>query len=88
MKYFLCIFIALALTSNLKANDTLDQKIKSLQMQRLQEKSLRDEASRDADRYFSQDWLTYRRALLRQEYLEHRIQQIDEQIAELQKQKK
>lgn len=67
---------------------TQDAQIQSLKQLRSKESLLAKEAQRDADRYLSKDWLLYRRAIMRQEYLEKRIKEIDQHIAELEKKKR
>ena len=62
------------------------QDIEDLKQERNYELRLRDQAARDADRAYSQDWLSYRKAMLRKKYLDARIQELDEEIAKRQKQ--
>jgi hypothetical protein len=77
----------LAPPSNEKPAPSLDAQIQSLKQLRAKESFLAKEAQRDADRYLSKDWLLYRRAIMRQEYLEKRIKEIDQHIADLEKKK-
>ena len=64
---------------------SIDKQLLDLKRRRDQEKMLADQAGRDAERYISQDWLSYRRALQRQHYLNHRVEELDKQINELEK---
>lgn len=61
------------------------QDIDSLKQQRNYEQRLADQAARDADRAYSQDWLSYRKAMLRKKYLDARVQELDEEIEKRQK---
>ena len=57
-----------------------------LQQQRREEQRLLDGATKDAERYMTRDWVAYRQAILKKEYLEKRIKELDAEILEKQKQ--
>ncbi|MBS0635622.1 MAG: hypothetical protein JSR37_09185 [Verrucomicrobia bacterium] len=56
-----------------------------LEQQRDFERRQIEEAQRDADRCFSKDWISYRKAMLRKHYAEKRLQEIDEELAKTKK---
>lgn len=65
----------------------IDKQIKDLKNERDGAKMRALIAGRDADRFMTQDWLAYRRALARQDYFDEQVRMLDQKIAELEKQK-
>src|SRR5262245_6166832 len=66
---------------------TIDKQLSDLKRQRDSAQMQALIAGRDADRFLTQDWLSYRRALARQEYFKEQVRLFDQKIAELEKQK-
>jgi outer membrane murein-binding lipoprotein Lpp len=93
--FLLCGFAVTPITAILAdapaAHDTvrsLDAEIKALKEAREQARLKGEIAGRDADRFLTIDWLSYRNALQRQEYFQHQVKELDAKIAELEKRKK
>lgn len=66
---------------------SLDKQISQLKAERTQAKRQAYMAGSSADQFLGQSWTEYQRAIIKQEAYEHRVQELDKQIAELEKQK-
>lgn len=67
---------------------SLDDEIISCKEARAKAKMRAAIAGREADRFLTQDWLSYRLALKRQEYYQSQVELLDAKIAELEKKKR
>ena len=76
-----------AATSSSRQVADIDKQIQELEERRQALKERRDFADRQADRLMTLDWFGYREAISREEYWDQQIQLVDQQIAELKKQK-
>lgn len=74
--------------SSVDAIAAIDQQIQNLKNERAQCQLTEAQASDQADQFLnSNDWMNYRQAVTQQTNMQYRMQEIDEQIAELQQKK-
>lgn len=87
MKYKILFFASL-FAPLLADMDSIEKEINDYKLERdgLQMKA--DLAGKTADRIMQQDWMEYRQELMRQEKYLQQVSELDEKIAELEKQKR